>query len=62
MLFSVDDSLLQYFLPPGPTWFKIHEYCNIINFFFTITVFSLALHVIEKCGRKHFSLNMQFWS
>ena len=39
----------------GTTWFKIHEYCNSLNFFFTITDFALAVHVLEESGRKHFS-------
>ena len=53
MLLAVGDALLQYFLLPGTTWFKIHDYCNIINFFFTTTSFALAVHVLEKYGRKH---------
>ena len=56
-LLAVVAALLQDFLPPGPNWFKIHEYCNRLNFFFTITDFALAVHVLEKSGRKHFSFN-----
>jgi len=52
---AVGAALLKDFLPPGPTWFKIHMYCNSLNFFFTITAFALAVHVLEKAGRKHFS-------
>ena len=55
MLLAIGADLLRYFLPPGPTWFNIHEYSNILNFFFSIAVFALAVHVLEKSGRKHFS-------
>ena len=55
MLLTVGADLLQYFLPRGSTWFKIHEYCNSLNFFFTIIAFALAVHDLEKYGRKHFS-------
>ena len=54
MLLAVGAALLRYFLPPGPTWFKIHEYCNSLNFLFTITAFALEVYVLEKYGRKHF--------
>ena len=47
--------LLQYFLPPGIAWFKIHEYCNSLNFYFTMTAFALAVLVLDKSGSKHFS-------
>ena len=50
----VGASLLQVLLPPGPTWFNIHKYFNRLNFFFTITAFSLKVHVLETSGRKHF--------
>ena len=56
MLFVVGDALLQDFLPPGPTCFKIHEYCCSLNFFLTITVFALAVHVLEKSDFKHASV------
>ena len=39
-LLAVSVALLQYFLPPGPTWSKIHEYCNSPNCFLTITYFA----------------------
>ena len=35
-LLDIGAYLLQYFFPTGPTWFKIHEYCNILNCLFTI--------------------------
>ena len=54
-LLTFGAAFFWYFLPPGPTWFKIHEYCNSINFFFTITAFALAVYVPEKTVRKHFS-------
>ena len=54
-LLAVGADLLRDFLPPDTTWFKIHEYCNRLNFFFTITYFSLAVHVLDKSGRKQFS-------
>ena len=41
ILLAVGDALLQNFLPPGPTWLNIHEYCNILNCLFTITDFAL---------------------
>ena len=34
---------------------QIHDYCNILNHLFTITDFDLAVHVLEKARRKHFS-------
>ena len=46
---------LKYLLPPGPTWFNIHEYRNSLKIFFTITAFVLSVHFIDKSGRKHFS-------
>ena len=58
-LLAVGAALLQNFLPPGTTWFKIHEYSHSLNFFFTITTFAFAVHVLEKDGRKYFFLNMQ---
>ena len=54
-LLDIGAALLQYFLPPGPNWFKIHYYCNRINFFFAITSFALVVHVLEKYGRKYVS-------
>ena len=36
-LLAVGAALLIYFLPPGNTWFDIHEYHNSLNWFFTIT-------------------------
>ena len=33
-LLDVGADYLQYFLPPGTTWFKIHKYCNSLDFFF----------------------------
>ena len=56
-LLAIGAALLKYFLPPGHTWSKIHEYCNSLNCFFTITAFALAVHVLEKSGRKHFCFN-----
>ena len=32
-LLAVGAAFLRYFLPPDTTWFKINEYCNILNFF-----------------------------
>ena len=55
MLLGVGSALFQYLLPPGTTWFKIHDYYNSLNCFFAITSCSLSLHVLEKSGRKHFS-------
>ena len=55
LLLAVGAALLRDFLPPHTTCFKIHEYCNILNFFFTITAFALAVLVLEKSGRKRFS-------
>ena len=52
MLLAVGSTLLQDFLLPGTTWFNIHEYCNSIKFFFTITAFALEVHVIGKSGGK----------
>ena len=52
MLLAVGAALLQYFLPTGPTWFNIREYYNSLNFLFTIPAFALAVHVVEKDGRK----------
>ena len=54
-LLAVGAALFQDFLPPGPTWINIHEYCKSFDFFFTITTFDLEVHVLEKYGRKHFS-------
>ena len=54
-LLAVGDYFLQDLLPPGSTWFNIHEYCNSLIFFFTTTAFSLAVHVLEKYGRNKFS-------
>ena len=51
-LLTVGAVLLRYFFPPGTNWFRIHEYCNSLKSFFTITAFDLALCVIEKYGRK----------
>ena len=56
-LLAVGSALLQYFLAPGTTWFRIHYYCNSLNFLFTITSFALAVHVLQKYGSKHFSFN-----
>ena len=53
-LLAVGTSLLQDFLPSGPTWFKIYYYCKIFNFFFTTTYFALEVHVLEKSERKFF--------
>ena len=36
-LLAIGAALLKYFLPPGHTWSKIHEYCNSLNCFFAIT-------------------------
>ena len=55
-LLDVGAALLQYFPHPGLTWFNIHEYCSSLNYFFTITAFALAVHILDKDGRKHFSL------
>ena len=54
-ILAVSAVLLQDFFPPGPTWFKNHECCNRIKFVFTIIDFFLAVHGIEKSGKKHFS-------
>ena len=54
-LLDVGAALLQDLLPPVTTWFKFYEYYNILNFFFTITKFTLAVHVLDKSGRKHCS-------
>ena len=35
-LLAIGAALLQYFLPPGTTWFKIHEYRNIRNLLFIV--------------------------
>ena len=48
MLLAVGTSLLQDLIPPGTTWFEIHEYCNRLNCFFNKPYFDLAVHVIEK--------------
>ena len=48
-LLAVGADLLQDFFPPGPTWFKIHEYCNIINCFFT-TISSYSDRTDRKSG------------
>ena len=53
-LLAVGATLLQDFLPPGPTWFKIYELCNSLNCLFTIAAFSLSANAIEKYGRKNF--------
>ena len=54
-LLNVGADLLQYFIPPGTTWFKMHEYHISLKFFFTLTAFALSAHMIDKSGRKHFS-------
>ena len=48
MLLTVGDAFLQYFLPPGSTRLKIHEYFNGLNSLSTITEFALEVHVLEK--------------
>ena len=53
-LLAVGAALLRYFLPPGITWFKVHECYNKLTCFFTITDFNLVVHVLEKAGRKFF--------
>ena len=53
-LLAVGAALLQYFLPPSTNWLNIHEYCNILNYFFTMIAFSLAVRVLEKSGRNPF--------
>ena len=53
-LLAVYTALLQYSFPHGPTWFNIHDYCNSLKFVFTITAFSLAVHVLDKSGRGFF--------
>ena len=55
MLLAVGAALLRYFLPPGITWFKVHECYNKLTCFFTITDFNLVVHVLEKAGKKQFS-------
>ena len=54
-LLGVGAALLKDLLLPGTTWFKFYEYYNILNFFFTITKFTLAVHVLDKSGRENFS-------
>ena len=55
-MLAVGATLLQYFLPPGPIWFKIRrENYNILNYFFTITAFALALYVTETFVSKNIS-------
>ena len=54
-LLAVGDDLWQDSLPPDPTWFKIHQFCFSRNCLFATTAFALAVHVIDKCERKHFS-------
>ena len=54
-LLDVGTSSLQYFLPPGATCFKIHEYFKIINFLFSVTDFDLVVNVLEKSVKKQFS-------
>ena len=42
----------------APSWYqlsKIREYCNSLNYFFTIIAFALVVHLLEKYSRKHFS-------
>ena len=55
MLLDIGSTLFQYLLPPGTTWFKIHEYCNSLNCFLAITPFSLSVNFLDKYGRKQFS-------
>ena len=47
---------LQDFLPHGTTWFKIHEFCNSLNCFLTITYFALVVNILDESGNKYFSL------
>ena len=54
-LLAVGADLLRYLLPPGPTWFKIHEYCDSLKIFFTVTSFALTVNDLEKSGGKHFA-------
>ena len=54
-LLAIRDDSLGDLLPNGPTMFKIHEYCNSISCFFTITSFTLSVHVLDKTGLKQFS-------
>ena len=54
-LLDIGAALLQDFLPPGPTWFNIYDYCNSLNYFFTITDFDLAGNFLEKYVRKNVS-------
>ena len=55
-LLNVGAALLSDLLHLGDNWFKIHEYCNILNCLFIITAFALEGHVLEKYGRKQFYL------
>ena len=52
MLLDVGADFLKDFLPPGPIWFKIHEYYNRLNCFFVIAAFALVEHDLEKYGRE----------
>ena len=54
-ILAVGAALLQDFLPPCPTWLKIHDYCKSLNILFSVKAFALAVHVLEKYGRKNFS-------